>query len=69
VNELIIVPQNSHIEMLLVPQSLEGLDWWEEELARRKTTFFGGSESPGMLDYCIWPWFERIDMFQVPVHV
>jgi len=30
-----------------------------EELERRGTRFFGGNERPGMLDYMIWPWFER----------
>ncbi|XP_054274866.1 pyrimidodiazepine synthase-like isoform X2 [Macrosteles quadrilineatus] len=28
------------------------------ELANRGTPFFGGSQ-PGMVDYMIWPWFER----------
>lgn len=36
-----------------------GLDAFEVELKKRKTTFFGGS-NPGMLDYMIWPWIERI---------
>lgn len=64
-----------------------GLLWFEEELGKRGSTFFGGSykfsssiccygiknvlqlcvplslntgDKPGMLDYMIWPWFERI---------
>lgn len=32
---------------------------FEEELAKRGKCFFGG-DSPGMLDYMIWPWFERL---------
>nr|ATY49608.1 glutathione S-transferase [Bradysia odoriphaga] len=36
-----------------------GLDKFEAELERRGTSFFGGS-IPGMLDYMIWPWCERI---------
>uniref|UniRef100_A0A1B6F9D4 Glutathione transferase n=1 Tax=Cuerna arida TaxID=1464854 RepID=A0A1B6F9D4_9HEMI len=32
---------------------------FDTELADRKTKFFGGEE-PGMLDYMIWPWFERL---------
>lgn len=32
----------------------------EAELAERGTPFFGGS-SPQMVDYMIWPWFERFD--------
>lgn len=31
---------------------------FEEELKRRGTLFFGG-DKPGMLDYMIWPFFER----------
>lgn len=40
-----------------------GLDKFEEELKKRGTTFFGGS-NPGMLDYMIWPWFERISFLK-----
>lgn len=39
---------------------VKGLKPFEDELKRRATVFFGGSEKPGMLDYMIWPWFERI---------
>ncbi|XP_071785099.1 glutathione S-transferase omega-2-like [Asterias amurensis] len=34
----------------------------EEKLKERNTPFFGGSK-PGMLDYLIWPWFERQVVF------
>ncbi|XP_071959678.1 glutathione S-transferase omega-1-like [Antedon mediterranea] len=30
----------------------------QENLVERGTTFFGGSQ-PGMVDYMMWPWFER----------
>ncbi|XP_038070356.1 glutathione S-transferase omega-1-like [Patiria miniata] len=30
----------------------------EDKLKERGTPFFGGAK-PGMLDYLIWPWFER----------
>jgi len=33
---------------------------FEKELAKRGTTFFGGDNLPGMLDYMIWPWIERL---------
>jgi len=36
------------------------LDLFEKELTVRATRFFGG-DLPGMLDYMIWPWFEKID--------
>ncbi|VVC44971.1 Hypothetical protein CINCED_3A021872 [Cinara cedri] len=32
----------------------------EAELVQRGSTFFGGA-SPNMVDYMIWPWFERLD--------
>jgi len=41
---------------------LTDLDLFEKELTVRATQFFGG-DLPGMLDYMIWPWFERIDAF------
>lgn len=37
-----------------------GLDAYEVELKRRGTRFFCGDQRPGMLDYLIWPWFERL---------
>ncbi|KAL7990629.1 hypothetical protein Chor_014059 [Crotalus horridus] len=33
-------------------------------LANHKTKFFGGN-SVSMIDYLIWPWFERIEAFQL----
>lgn len=32
----------------------------ETELSERGSTFFGGNK-PNMVDYMIWPWFERLD--------
>uniref|UniRef100_A0A1B6M7Z1 GST N-terminal domain-containing protein n=1 Tax=Graphocephala atropunctata TaxID=36148 RepID=A0A1B6M7Z1_9HEMI len=37
---------------------------FDNELASRGTPFFGG-DKPGMVDYVIWPWFERIQMFKI----
>jgi len=34
----------------------------EEEYLKRGTTFFAG-ENPGMLDWLMWPWFERLPVF------
>ena len=69
-----------------------GLSWFEEELSKRGSTFFGGKlnyeqlfvdfdgiclipvlflfsfstgDKPGMLDYMIWPWFERMPMLPI----
>ncbi|KFW76496.1 Glutathione S-transferase omega-1, partial [Manacus vitellinus] len=33
-------------------------------LSKRNTVFFGGN-SISMLDYMIWPWFERLEAFQL----
>nr|CAD7438522.1 unnamed protein product [Timema bartmani] len=32
---------------------------FQSELEKRGTTFLGG-DSPGLVDYIIWPWFERM---------
>lgn len=37
------------------------LDVFEQELSERGSTYYGG-EKPGMLDYMIWPWIERLSM-------
>jgi len=34
-------------------------------LKRRGTLFFGGNDAPGMLDYMIWPWIERIPVLKL----
>lgn len=39
-----------------------GVDIFERELRKRKSSFFGGNK-PGMVDYVIWPWFERMMFF------
>ena len=38
------------------------MKYFETELKNRGTAFFGGNENPGMLDYMIWPWFERAEI-------
>lgn len=47
---------DDHGEMIM-----QGLEIFNQELANRGTTYFGGQE-PGMLDYMIWPWCERADL-------
>lgn len=44
----------------------EALDLYEDELRRRCTAFFGGKK-PNMLDYAIWPWFERVELVKMLV--
>ena len=36
--------------------------YFETELKNKGTTYFGGKDNPGMLDYMIWPWFERTEI-------
>jgi glutathione S-transferase len=43
---------------------LENLDLFETELKSRGSKFFGG-EKPAMVDYMIWPWFERFELFGI----
>ena len=38
------------------------MDIFEKEIHRRGTPYFGGKRA-GMLDYVIWPWFERMPIF------
>ncbi|KAF2896245.1 hypothetical protein ILUMI_09929 [Ignelater luminosus] len=40
-----------------------GLATFEKELSSRGGPFFGGNK-PGMLDYMIWPWCERVDLLK-----
>ncbi|XP_045926926.1 glutathione S-transferase omega-1-like [Micropterus dolomieu] len=35
-----------------------------EDLVNKKTKFFGG-DSITMIDYMMWPWFERLDVFEL----
>ena len=47
-------------------ESMENLERFETELRQlslRQTTYFGGEDLPGWMDYMIWPWFERINIF------
>lgn len=40
---------------------LNGIDEFEKELNRRGTVYFGG-DKPNILDYAIWPWFQRTEV-------
>ena len=37
---------------------------FEDNLAQRGTKFFFGNKRPGLMDYMIWPWFERMDTLE-----
>lgn len=43
---------------------LTELEVFERELTLRKTPFFHG-KAPGMVDFMIWPWWERSDIIKV----
>ncbi|ODN04195.1 Pyrimidodiazepine synthase [Orchesella cincta] len=45
---------------------VKALKPFEEELTKRGSLYFAG-EQPGMLDYMIWPWIERIPILKSKV--
>uniref|UniRef100_A0A0V0GCL5 Putative glutathione s-transferase omega-1 isoform x2 n=1 Tax=Triatoma dimidiata TaxID=72491 RepID=A0A0V0GCL5_TRIDM len=40
------------------------MDYFEKQLATRGTQYFSG-DKPGMIDYMIWPWCERLEMVRL----
>ncbi|KAL0121216.1 hypothetical protein PUN28_008713 [Cardiocondyla obscurior] len=52
------------LEQDVFNELLTGLEFFDRELAKRGTPFFGGSK-PGMLDFMIWPWCERSDALRI----
>jgi len=58
---LMLPPESTDADAKSVLQALvDSLKPFEAELGLRRTKFFGGNDKPGMVDYMIWPWFERI---------
>jgi len=45
-------------------QLVDGLQIFEKEIGKRDSAFFAGKK-PGMLDYMIWPWMERLPAFPI----
>lgn len=43
---------------------VDALNPLEKEIESRGTTFLGGN-TPGMIDYMIWPWLERIPLLAI----
>ncbi|XP_044518498.1 glutathione S-transferase omega-1-like isoform X2 [Gracilinanus agilis] len=41
------------------------LELLSKVLNRQRTTFLGGN-SVSMIDYLIWPWFERLELYEIP---
>ncbi|XP_034195998.2 pyrimidodiazepine synthase isoform X1 [Osmia lignaria lignaria] len=55
--------QNTSADRDVFNEALTELGLFERELTLRKTLFFHGN-SPGMVDFMIWPWFERSDIIK-----
>ena len=49
-------------------ECMQNLVRFETELGQRQTAFFGGQDFPGWLDYMIWPWMERINIYLLTVN-
>lgn len=54
----------STLEQDVFNEALNGLEFFDQELTKRRTPFFGG-DKPGMLDFMIWPWCERADVIRI----
>lgn len=52
------------LEFSLFTPIMDEMEFFEKELAKRGTQFFSG-DTPGMVDYMIWPWCERLEMVRV----
>lgn len=52
------------MDVTLLDSIFDEMDFFEKELAKRGTPFFFG-EQPGMADYMIWPWCERLEMVRI----
>ncbi|XP_061767589.1 glutathione S-transferase omega-1-like isoform X1 [Nerophis ophidion] len=48
----------------LLDELKEKFNKLNEDLAKKKTKFFGG-DSVSMIDYLMWPWFERLEVFKL----
>lgn len=55
---LVYEKNSDEVNEKLLSELLAGLGAYEEELTKRGTKYFGG-DKPNILDYGIWPWFER----------
>ncbi|KAG5669179.1 hypothetical protein PVAND_017073 [Polypedilum vanderplanki] len=53
--------KNEEEKNKIIEKLYAGLTIFETELKERNSKFFGG-EKPKMLDYMIWPWFERFEL-------
>ena len=56
--------QNTSADRDVFNEALTELGLFEMRTYIKKTLFFHGN-SPGMVDFMIWPWFERSDIIKV----
>ena len=60
----IIFRSSDNDKVELFKQFQESLKFLEMELNHRKgNSYFANGNEPGMLDYMIWPWIERLEVF------
>lgn len=64
INNMYKLYAETTIDRDLFDEALCSLDFFDRELVKRRTPFFGGN-SPGMLDLMIWPWCERADIIRI----
>ncbi|XP_050573192.1 pyrimidodiazepine synthase-like [Bombus affinis] len=64
INTLYKLYVSTSIDRDIFDEVLSELGLFERELVSKGTPFFHGS-SPGMLDFMIWPWWERSDVIRV----
>jgi pyrimidodiazepine synthase/glutathione S-transferase len=51
-------------ESSVFEELVNALDVFETELRNRNTPYFAG-KTPGLVDYMIWPWCERLDVLKI----
>ena len=56
-----IAPSDEEKKMEALTNFQNSLLFLEQELKNRGTKFFHSKTQPGMLDYMIWPWIERVE--------
>ncbi|KAK2587737.1 hypothetical protein KPH14_003846 [Odynerus spinipes] len=64
INNMYKLYAGTTIDRDMLDKALSSLEFFDRELVKRKTPFFGGN-SPGILDLMIWPWCERADIIRI----
>ncbi|CAM4584310.1 unnamed protein product [Lepidochelys olivacea] len=61
----LLAVKNGEDSSALKAELIKKFGEFEKSLAGCKTVFYGG-DSVSMIDYMIWPWFERLEFLQLP---